>query len=135
MKNGINKDSISQSYEEWKEKVYEKFISKHPEREKKFTTVSFTPVEPLYIPDKNSMDSFNEKIGYPGVYPFTRGIQPTMYRGKLWTMRQYAGYGTAKESNKRYRYLLGQGQSGLSVAFDLPTQIGYDRWRTAKLAK
>ena len=72
------------------------------------------------------LNSFIEKIGYPGIYPYTRGIQPTMYRGKLWTMRQYAGYGTAKESNIRYRYLLEQGQSGLSVAFDLPTQIGYD---------
>jgi len=114
------------SYNEWKEKVYKKFIEKYPEREKEFTTVSFTPVNPLYTPEDNNLDKFNIKIGYPGSYPYTRGIQPTMYRGKLWTMRQYAGYGTAKESNKRYRYLLEQGQSGLSVAFDLPTQIGYD---------
>src|SRR5512142_3135027 len=67
-----------------------------------------------------------ETLGFPGQFPYTRGIQPTMYRGRLWTMRQYAGFGTARESNARYRYLLGQGQSGLSVAFDLPTQIGYD---------
>ena len=126
MKNKSIKNSIDQSYNEWKEKVYNKFIEKYPEREKEFTTVSFSPVNPLYIPDENNSEIFHEKIGYPGSYPYTRGIQPTMYRGKLWTMRQYAGYGTAKESNKRYRYLLEQGQSGLSVAFDLPTQIGYD---------
>ncbi|MGB8320762.1 MAG: methylmalonyl-CoA mutase family protein [Ignavibacteriaceae bacterium] len=126
MNNDIKNNSIDQSYNEWKEKVYKKFIEKYPEREKEFTTVSFTPVNPLYIPDNNSPDKFDDKIGYPGSYPYTRGIQPTMYRGKLWTMRQYAGFGTANESNKRYRYLLEQGQSGLSVAFDLPTQIGYD---------
>ena len=67
-----------------------------------------------------------EKLGFPGEYPYTRGVQPTMYRSRFWTMRQYAGFSTAEESNKRYRYLLGQGQTGLSVAFDLPTQIGYD---------
>ena len=69
---------------------------------------------------------YDEKLGFPGQYPFTRGVQPTMYRGRLWTMRQYAGFGTAIESNQRYKYLLEQGQTGLSVAFDLPTQIGYD---------
>ncbi|MCQ4720696.1 methylmalonyl-CoA mutase family protein, partial [Flavonifractor plautii] len=69
---------------------------------------------------------YEERLGYPGQYPFTRGIQPTMYRGRFWTMRQYAGFATAEESNKRYRYLLEQGQTGLSIAFDLPTQIGYD---------
>ena len=126
MENGISKNSINQSFQKWKEKVYKKFINKFPEREKNFTTASFTPIVPLYVPGENDLDRFEEKIGYPGVYPFTRGIQPSMYRGKLWTMRQYAGYGTAKESNQRYRYLLEQGQSGLSVAFDLPTQIGYD---------
>ncbi len=69
---------------------------------------------------------YEEKLGFPGEYPYTRGVQPTMYRSRFWTMRQYAGFGTAEESNKRYRYLLGHGQTGLSVAFDLPTQIGYD---------
>lgn len=126
MNNELKKNSINRSYDEWKEKIYKKFIEKYPERANEFTTVSFTPVNPLYVPDENNFNRFNEKTGYPGAYPYTRGIQPTMYRGKLWTMRQYAGYGTAKESNKRYRYLLEQGQSGLSVAFDLPTQIGYD---------
>jgi methylmalonyl-CoA mutase, N-terminal domain len=121
-----NINSIKESYLEWKEKVYEKFVNKHPEREKKFTTASFKSVNPLYTPEENVINKYIKSIGFPGVYPYTRGIQPTMYRGKLWTMRQYAGYGSAKESNKRYKYLLEQGQSGLSVAFDLPTQIGYD---------
>ncbi len=126
MKSEIKHNTIDQSFDEWKESVYQKFINKYPEREKSFTTASFSPVDPLYSPGENYLNSFDEKIGYPGSYPYTRGIQPTMYRGKLWTMRQYAGYGNAKESNTRYRYLLRQGQSGLSVAFDLPTQIGYD---------
>ncbi len=119
-------NSTTQSFETWKESVYKKSITKNPERLKEFTSASFTKIEPLYKPEPGDETSYNKKIGYPGQFPFTRGIQPTMYRGRLWTMRQYAGFGTAKESNNRYRYLLEQGQSGLSVAFDLPTQIGYD---------
>lgn len=115
----------SKSFSERLEKIYEKFRMKLPERKKEFTTTSFSKVNPLYTKDDLSRE-YEKKLGYPGEYPFTRGITPTMYRGRLWTMRQYAGYGTAKESNERYRYLLDQGQSGLSVAFDLPTQIGYD---------
>jgi methylmalonyl-CoA mutase N-terminal domain/subunit len=80
----------------------------------------------LYSPEDLDGFDYAERLGYPGEYPFTRGIYPTMYRGRLWTMRQYAGYATAEESNRRYRYLLAQGQTGLSVAFDLPTQLGYD---------
>jgi methylmalonyl-CoA mutase, N-terminal domain len=118
--------SIEESYNEWDEKIYKKSISKNPERLEEFTTVSFSKIDPVYYPKETSEEKYSEQIGFPGTYPFTRGIQPTMYRGKLWTMRQYAGFGTAKESNNRYRYLLEQGQSGLSVAFDLPTQIGYD---------
>ena len=114
-----------QKYGDWLNNTYKKFISKNPERKKQFTTVSFSPVKELYTSADFSGDH-DDKLGYPGEYPFTRGIQPTMYRGKFWTMRQYAGFGNAKESNERYRYLLEQGQSGLSVAFDLPTQIGYD---------
>jgi methylmalonyl-CoA mutase N-terminal domain/subunit len=83
-------------------------------------------VERLYTPLDLADSDYQQDIGFPGEYPFTRGIQPTMHRGRLWTMRQYAGFGTAEESNKRYQYLLDQGQTGLSVAFDLPTQIGYD---------
>ena len=88
--------------------------------ERKFETSSGIPVKPLYLPAEGS------DPGYPGEYPYTRGIQPTMYRGRLWTMRQYAGMGDAEESNKRYKYLLAHGTTGLSVAFDLPTQIGMD---------
>src|SRR5437764_7144339 len=89
-------------------------------------TSSKIPVRPLYTPDDSDGDDLQTRVGYPGEYPFTRGIQPTMYRGRLWTMRQYAGMGGAEESNKRYRYLLAHGTTGLSVAFDLPTQIGMD---------
>jgi len=119
------KSGKSDSYSEWERNVYKKFIEKTRERKNEFTTASFTPVNPLYTPI-DLQNNFDSSISYPGNFPYTRGIHPSMYRGRLWTMRQYAGFGTAKESNERYRYLLEQGQSGLSVAFDLPTQIGYD---------
>jgi methylmalonyl-CoA mutase, N-terminal domain len=119
-------DEMRQSLQDWEENTYKKTLKKFPERDGEFTTVSFTPVKPLYTPVDTAGDDYREKVGFPGQYPFTRGIQPSMYRGRLWTMRQYAGFGTAQESNERYRYLLSQGQTGLSVAFDLPTQIGYD---------
>jgi methylmalonyl-CoA mutase N-terminal domain/subunit len=96
------------------------------ERKEQFTTLSGIPLERVYSPDAALDSEREESIGYPGEYPFTRGIYPTMYRGRFWTMRQYAGFGSARESNRRYRYLLGKGQAGLSVAFDLPTQIGMD---------
>ncbi|MCW8810602.1 MAG: methylmalonyl-CoA mutase family protein [Ignavibacteriaceae bacterium] len=112
-------------YKDWFANTYSKFILKNSERKKEFTTVSFTPVKELYTPN-DLTGTYEDKLSFPGEFPFTRGIQPTMFRGRFWTMRQYAGFGTAKESNERYRYLLKQGQSGLSVAFDLPTQIGYD---------
>lgn len=96
------------------------------ERKKVFTTQSGIHLDRLYTPEDTQDIDYDEKIGYPGEYPFTRGVQPTMYRGRLWTMRQYAGFGTAEETNKRFKYLLEQGQTGLSVAFDLPTQMGYD---------
>jgi len=96
------------------------------ERKERFTTLSGIPLEALYSAESLSGWEAGERLGYPGQYPFTRGIYPTMHRGRLWTMRQYAGFGTAVESNQRYRYLLAQGQTGLSVAFDLPTQIGLD---------
>ena len=119
------KNKVQSAYKDWESEVYNKSIGKNPERLKEFTTVSFSPVKPLYYP-QNFGENYNEDIGFPGKFPFTRGIQPTMYRGRFWTMRQYAGFGNAKESNNRYRYLLEHGTSGLSVAFDLPTQIGYD---------
>ncbi len=96
------------------------------ERKEPFTTLSGLPIDRLYTQDDLSATDPESSIGYPGEFPYTRGIYPTMYRGRFWTMRQYAGFGTAVESNQRYRYLLGKGQAGLSVAFDLPTQIGMD---------
>jgi len=89
-------------------------------------TSSHIPVKPLYTPADLKRSDYENEVGYPGEYPFTRGVQATMYRGRLWTMRQYAGMGDADESNKRYKYLLAHGTTGLSVAFDLPTQIGMD---------
>lgn len=107
----------------WKDSV-EKILKRFPERKETFLTSSEIEVERLYYPENDIV--YQEKLGFPGEFPFTRGIQPTMYRSKNWTMRQYAGFGSAEETNKRFRYLLEQGQTGLSVAFDLPTQIGYD---------
>src|SRR5881394_4008539 len=96
------------------------------ERKAAFKTLSGLPIERLYTEENLRGNGVAEHPGFPGEFPFTRGIYPTMYRSRLWTMRQYAGFGTAAESNKRYRYLLSKGQKGLSVAFDLPTQIGMD---------
>lgn len=110
--------SIKEQKEKWEEQEFR-------ERQKPFSTLSGVPVSRLYTPADAKVDYIND-LGFPGEYPFIRGVYPTMYRGRLWTMRQYAGFATAEESNKRYRYLLSQGQTGLSVAFDLPTQIGYD---------
>ncbi|WP_164668675.1 acyl-CoA mutase large subunit family protein [Virgibacillus doumboii] len=117
-------DEKFQSKQESWENAVRKTTDRFPERKKLFTTSSNIEVERMYHPE-NDQD-YEEKLGYPGVYPYTRGIQPTMYRSRFWTMRQYAGFGSAEETNKRFRYLLEQGQTGLSVAFDLPTQIGYD---------
>ncbi len=114
------------SKREWLQGPYAKAIERAPERARVFETTGKMPIEPIYTQDDlRDWDPATE-LGFPGEFPFTRGIQPTMYRGRFWTMRQYAGFGTAEESNQRYRYLLNQGQTGLSVAFDLPTQIGYD---------
>ncbi len=107
----------------WEEKTLRPLINRFPERKPDFSTPSGIPLPNIVLPE--TFD-YMEKLGFPGEYPFTRGVQPTMYRGRLWTMRQYAGFATAEESNIRYRYLLDQGQTGISVAFDLPTQIGYD---------
>lgn len=117
--------TLHEQYLRWKETTHKKSIDRFPERKPKFQTSSGIELPPVFIPQDDDPD-YAEKLGFPGEYPFTRGVQPTMYRGRFWTMRQYAGFSTAAESNKRYRYLLGAGQTGLSVAFDLPTQIGYD---------
>lgn len=107
----------------WKGSV-DAILKRFPERKESFYTSSEIDVDRLYYPENDK--DYQDKLGFPGEFPYTRGIQPTMYRSKYWTMRQYAGFGSAKETNKRFRYLLEQGQTGLSVAFDLPTQIGYD---------
>ncbi|MFP4086033.1 MAG: methylmalonyl-CoA mutase [Desulfobacteraceae bacterium] len=117
--------SLQEVLKKWSEQVEQK-VQKRPERKKEFVNTSGIPIERVYTPVDLEDSDYLSEIGLPGEYPFTRGVQPTMYRGRYWTMRQYAGFATAAESNKRYRFLLDQGQTGLSVAFDLPTQIGYD---------
>lgn len=119
-------DKVRAGKEKWEQGIVQKTLSKAPERKQSFTSISNIPVERLYTPVDVANLDYERDLGFPGEYPFTRGVQPTMYRGRFWTMRQYAGFGSAKESNARYRYLLEQGQTGLSVAFDLPTQAGYD---------
>ena len=109
----------------WQERTVAPVLGKHPERKPEFETTSGIEVERLYTPADAATD-YERDLGYPGEYPFTRGIQPTMYRGRFWTMRQYAGFGTAEETNQRFKLLLDAGQTGLSTAFDLPTQMGYD---------
>jgi methylmalonyl-CoA mutase N-terminal domain/subunit len=116
--------TLKDELRKWENEVYEPLVSKYPERHQEFSTSSGIELPPVMIPPVKF--DYLDELGFPGRYPFTRGVQPSMYRGRLWTMRQYAGYATAEESNARYRYLLAQGQNGLSVAFDLPTQIGYD---------
>ena len=116
---------IQEEKKRWEASTLKKVIDKRAERKKTFLTSSNLEMERVFTPDFD-VPGYTEKLGLPGEYPYTRGVQPTMYRGQFWTMRQYAGFGTAKESNERYRYLLGAGQTGLSVAFDLPTQMGYD---------
>jgi len=116
----------SRSKKEWLEGTLRKAVERSPGRPDPFETSSGAEVDVLYAPEDLASWDYLEKVGFPGQYPYTRGVQPTMYRGRLWTMRQYAGFADAEESNRRYRYLLEQGQTGLSVAFDLPTQIGYD---------
>ena len=134
--------TLNEQYNKWKESTLKKSLEKFKERKERFETsagvevprvalpidsgASTTGQEGAVAPLSTSESNYLEKLGFPGEYPYTRGAQPTMYRSRFWTMRQYAGFSTAEESNKRYRYLLGQGQTGLSVAFDLPTQIGYD---------
>jgi methylmalonyl-CoA mutase N-terminal domain/subunit len=122
----VSEPNGSNSKTDWLEGTYAKSTTKNAERNYPFETSDGFKVDPLYSPDDGNGWDYDEKLGFPGEFPFTRGVQPTMYRGRLWTMRQYAGFGDAEESNQRYRYLLSQGQTGLSVAFDLPTQIGYD---------
>lgn len=119
---------MSQSKEEWRKNTLDPAVQRFPERQESFQTDSELEIDTVYspedLPEKDG--SYIRNMGYPGEYPYTRGVQPNMYRGRIWTMRQYSGYATAADTNRRFRYLLEQGQTGLSVAFDLPTQIGYD---------
>ena len=117
---------IRKQFVQWRDTILDSTLKRFPPRREKFTTNSGEEVETVYLPNDIEKTDYLGQIGFPGRYPFTRGVQPNMYRGKLWTMRQYAGFGTAAESNMRYKYLLEQGTTGLSVAFDLCTQIGYD---------
>lgn len=123
-------NSLEESFERWRCETLAKSIAKVPEHPERTVTASGRPIETLYcpagVPDEAPCEVYLNELGFPGEYPFTRGVQPTMYRSRYWTMRQYAGFAAAEETNRRYRFLLGQGQTGLSVAFDLPTQIGYD---------
>lgn len=120
------RNRIEEVKKDWESNSLNKVLKKFSERKKTFVTGSNKEVNRLYDPLDLEKFDYIDDLGYPGEYPYTRGVQPTMYRGRLWTMRQYAGFGDAEESNKRYKYLLKNGQTGLSIAFDLPTQIGYD---------
>jgi len=119
-------EEIRQRKKEWEETTLKRTLERFPERQETFVTASSEPVERLYTPDDVADLDYHRDLGMPGEYPFTRGIHATMYRGKVWTMRMFAGFGTAEETNQRFKYLLEQGQTGLSVAFDLPTLMGYD---------
>jgi methylmalonyl-CoA mutase N-terminal domain/subunit len=116
----------SKSKQEWLDNKLQPAIKKAPEREEQFLTTSGIEIDDIYTPDDHQALDYNQALGYPGEFPFTRGVQPSMYRGRMWTMRQYSGFASAEATNQRYHFLLEQGQTGLSVAFDLPTQIGYD---------
>ncbi len=127
-----DRKELEQARERWEETTLQKTLSRYPERADTFITSSGEPVKRLYTPldvgaaTSKVEDGYEERLGFPGEYPFTRGVHATMHRGRLWTMRMFAGFGTAEETNERFRYLLDQGQTGLSVAFDLPTLMGYD---------
>src|SRR5687768_16895455 len=110
----------------WTERLVAPALGRHPERRERFESTSGVEIDRLYAPEDVASVEYDRDLGYPGEFPFTRGIQPTMYRGRFWTMRQYAGFGTAEETNTRFKLLLQAGQTGLSTAFDLPTQMGYD---------
>jgi len=131
-------EELKKRIERWEKELVEPAIKKLPERSVDFKTVSGIPVKRVYTPLDRQAEDYVHQQGLPGCYPFTRGVQPTMYRSRFWTMRQYAGFGSAEETNARYHYLLKQGQTGLSVAFDLPTQMGYDSdspWARGEVGK
>ena len=116
----------SSGEQRWEEQTLKPALQRSPERQKEFTTLSGVPVNRLYTPADLAGLRLSRDLGDPGEYPYTRGIHPTMYRGKVWTMRQFSGFGSPEDTNQRLHYLLKQGQTGLSIAFDLPTLMGYD---------
>ncbi len=120
------KKRVKKAYDDWEVNVLTPYLKTAPERADEFMTTSSKPVKRLYSPADLPEFDYQQDLGFPGESPYTRGVYPTMYRGRLWTMRMYSGFGNAEQTNERYQYLLKQGQTGLSVAFDLPTQIGYD---------
>ncbi len=126
MANQQNLDKLHANFERWNENTLKENLSRLPERQNAFITTSSEPVERLYSPLDIEPSDYFQDLGFPGEYPYTRGIHPTLYRSRLWTMRMFAGFGTAEETNQRFKYLLDQGQTGLSIAFDLPTLMGYD---------
>ncbi|HCU24341.1 MAG TPA: methylmalonyl-CoA mutase, partial [Deltaproteobacteria bacterium] len=119
---------FDESKKSWEEKILKRNLEKSPESKAHFDTTSGIEMQRVFLPHfpPPGEEAYLDELGFPGQFPFTRGVQPTMYRGRHWTMRMYAGFGTAEESNARYRYLIDHGGTGLSVAFDLPTQMGYD---------
>ena len=117
--------TLKDAFQKWQDSTLKKTLEKFKERKESFATSSDIDIPRVALPESDD-SNYTDRLGFPGEYPYTRGVQPTMYRSRFWTMRQYAGFSTAEESNKRYRFLLSQGQTGLSIAFDLPTQIGYD---------
>ena len=121
----MGRDRLYRALQQWRQTTLEDVLDRYPERSEAFITASGEPVERLYTP-LDVAGEYLEKLGFPGEHPFTRGIHPTMHRARLWTMRMFAGFGTAEDTNARFKYLLDQGQTGLSVAFDLPTLMGYD---------
>jgi methylmalonyl-CoA mutase N-terminal domain/subunit len=126
MSDSQNAEKIQQHIKRWEKDTLQPSLDRFPERRNQFITTSSEPVNRLYTPLDLDGASYEERLGYPGQYPFTRGIHPTMYRSRQWTMRMFAGFGTAEETNQRFKYLLDQGQTGLSIAFDMPTLMGFD---------
>src|SRR5574337_1388165 len=120
------REKIERAAERWEAETYQPFVKGSPERPVRSESLSGIPVKPLYTPADLRDFEYEKKLGFPGEFPFTRGVYPSMYRGRLWTMRMFAGFGRPEDTNARFKYLLAQGQTGLSTAFDMPALMGYD---------
>ena len=119
-------EEVKKQRQKWEKTTVPNWVRRHPERKNDFSTVSGIPTKRLYTPEDIKDLDYSKDLGFPGEPPFTRGLHATMYRGRFWTMRMFAGFGTAEQTNKRFKYLLKEGETGLSVAFDYPTIMGYD---------